>query len=202
MGDPQQDNKERLLDVATDLFSSRGFKGTSIRDIASEMGMSISNIYHYFGNKDGLLLEILKRSSVSVATALKEVSQRDLEPFARFKLLLRTHVNLCAEHWKANKIFFLDEEHLSPEGVEINLRIQREVFDIYVNELNTLKKLGIVKGEHLSILAFNILGVINWQLRWYRPKGRLSLAQVADEIISFVLYGITATEKAGDSAKK
>jgi TetR/AcrR family transcriptional regulator, cholesterol catabolism regulator len=197
MGDAKQANKERLLDVAIDLFSSKGFAGTSIRDIAREMGMSISNIYHYFGNKNGLLLEVLKRASIDVVTSLRAVSEKDMEPFDRFKIILKTHVSLCAEHWKESKIFLLDEEHLTPEGVEINMRIQREVFDIYFNELNNLKKLGIVKSESLNIMAFNILGVINWQLRWYRPKGRLSISEVTDEVVSFILYGITGAADIG-----
>ena len=51
-------SKDRIIDVAVDLFSKRGFKGTSIRDIASAAEISIPNIYHYFGNKEGLLLAI------------------------------------------------------------------------------------------------------------------------------------------------
>lgn len=197
MGDPQQANRERLLDVAIDLFSTKGFKGTSIRDIAREMDMSISNIYHYFGNKNGLLLEILKRSSIDVKNALRAVTEKDLDPFERFKLLLKTHVSLCAEHWKESKIFLMDEEHLTPEGIEINLQIQREVFDIYIKELKILKQSSLVKSTSLSILAFNILGVVNWQLRWYRPEGRLSISEVAEEVVSFVLYGITGAEAVG-----
>lgn len=199
MDSPQQDSKERLLDVATDLFSSKGFKGTSIRDIAIEMGMSTANLYYHYKNKDALLLAIIERTSVTIVKALRELSKKDLDPFYKFKLLLKTHINFCAKHWKESKIFLLDEELLSTEGFEMNLRIQREVFEIYVNALKELKREGIVKADNLSILAFNILGVINWQLRWYRPEGRLSLDRVADEIVSFILYGITGAATGGDN---
>ncbi len=57
------ENKDKLLKTAIDLFAAKGFKGTSIRDIAQAMGMSISNIYHYFGSKEGLMLAILENSS-------------------------------------------------------------------------------------------------------------------------------------------
>jgi AcrR family transcriptional regulator len=191
MADPQHLNKERLLDVATDLFSSRGYRGTSIRDIARAMDMSISNIYHYFGNKDGLLLAILQRSSDHVVNTLRDVTLKELDPLAKFKLLLTAHIHLCADHWKSANVFFLNEEHLSAEGVKINQRIQREVLEIYMKALKSLEEEGIIRGRELKVLAFNILGVINWQLRWYRPGGRLSLEAVVDQIISFVLYGIT-----------
>jgi AcrR family transcriptional regulator len=201
MGDPQQVNKERLLDVATDLFSARGYRGTSIRDIARAMDMSISNIYHYFGNKDGLLLAILQRSSEKVVNTLRDVSLKELEPLTMFKLLLSSHIHLCAENWKSSMVFFLNEEHLSAEGVEINQRIQREVLEIYMKGLRSLAESGIVQCRDLKVLAFNILGVINWQLKWYRPGGRLSLEEVVDEIISFVLYGITGSAGAAGHRK-
>lgn len=202
MGASQQVNKERLLDVATDLFSARGYRGTSIRDIACAMDMSISNIYHYFGNKDGLLLAILQRSSEKVVNTLREVSSKELEPLDKLKLLLISHIHLCAEHGKSARVFFLNEEHLSAEGVEINQRIQRDVLEIYMKTLRSLEKIGIVRCRDLKVLAFNILGVINWQLRWYRPGGRLGLDEVADEMISFVIYGITGPAGAQGCAER
>lgn len=43
----REGSKDKIIEVAIDLFSTMGFKGTSISDIANAMGMSISNIYYY-----------------------------------------------------------------------------------------------------------------------------------------------------------
>ena len=185
-----QTSKEKLIEVAIDLFSVNGFKGTSIRDIAKEMGMSISNIYHYFGSKEGLWLAILEHSGTEVFEKLREVSGREMEPLARFKLLIETHIERSHYHLKEAKIFFIDEEHLTPEGNRINKRIQRQILDIYRKELRGLEASGYVSGRSLGILALNVLGVINWHLRWYRPEGPMSLEDIAKEIVSFVMHGI------------
>lgn len=189
MTEPQT-NKEKLIQVAIDLFSLKGFKGTSIRDIANEMGMSISNIYHYFGSKEGLWLAILEHSATGVLEKLREVSEREIDPLERFKLLVETHVGRSKYHRKEAKIFFIDEEHLTEEGNKINQKIQREILDIYLKELRILEEMGYLKCRSLKILAFNILGVINWHLRWYRPDGPLSLEEVSQDIVSFVMHGI------------
>jgi AcrR family transcriptional regulator len=185
-----QKSKDRIIRVAIDLFSTKGFKGTSVRDIANAMSMSISNIYHYFGNKEGLWLAILEHSAKGIVEKLHEVSKLDIEPMARFKLLMETHINLSKFHRKEAKIFFIDEEHLTTKGNKINQKIQREILDIYINELRNLEAMGYVNCRSLTVLAFNILGVINWHLRWYRPKGVLSLEEVSQEIVSFVMHGI------------
>ncbi|MBI5602206.1 MAG: TetR/AcrR family transcriptional regulator [Deltaproteobacteria bacterium] len=184
------EGKEKLLKTAIDLFAAKGFRGTSIRDIAQAMGMSISNIYHYFGSKEGLLLAILEESSQRLVYRLKEITQKDMEPLERFELLLETHIRISEARMNEAKIFSLDEEHLSPEGNKVNRQIQREILNIYLGELKTLKKSGHIHSRNLTVLAFNIFGTINWLLRWYRTDGALTLEQICREIISFILYGV------------
>jgi AcrR family transcriptional regulator len=124
------------MGVATNLFASRGFRGTSIRGIARAMDMSISNIYHYFGNKEGLLLEILKHASAILIERLHKVGEKDMEPMDRFRLLIHSHLCFSMEYVGASKIFSLDDEQLKPEGREINFKIQREIFNIYKRQIN------------------------------------------------------------------
>jgi AcrR family transcriptional regulator len=185
-------NKDKILEVSLDLFAAKGFRGTSIRDIANAVGISISNIYHYFGNKEGVLLAILQRSAEDIAAKLHQVSDSDIEPLERFKRLVSTHVKLAVsrESVKEGKIFFLDEEHLSTEGNEINLQLQRQILGIYLRELRTLQSLGHIRPKSLTVMAFNVLAVINWCLRWYRPDGPMSLEDVSEEVVTFVLHGV------------
>ena len=71
--------------------------------------------------------------------------------------------------------------------------------DIYLKELDTLKKQECIECRSLTILAFNILGLINWRMRWYRPDGPLSFEETVEEILSFVLHGMLRSDS---SARK
>jgi len=184
------ETREQVIKAAIDLFSTKGFNGTSIRAIANAMGMSISNIYHYFVSKEGLMLAILEQSSKRLLETLHQISEKDMDPLDRLKLLIESHVRLSEVFRKESKIFFIDEDHLSPEGNEKNRQNQREILNIYLKELQALKELGYLSSRNLMILAFNILGVINWQLKWYRPEGPLSMDEVSKEIVSFVMHGL------------
>ena len=184
-------NKGKMIEVAIDLFSAKGFKGTSVRDIARKMGgTSISNIYHYFGNKEGLWLAILEQSGRRILENIQKVAELEMEPLARFRLLLETHISQSKHHTKESNIFFLSEEDLTPAGNEINRQIQRQFLDIYIKQLRTLEAMGYVKCRSTTVMAFNILGVINWQLRWFRLNGVLSLEEISEEIVSFIMHGI------------
>ncbi len=178
------------MDTAIDLFAEKGFSGTSIRDIANAMGVSASSIYHFFGNKEGLWVAILRYSVEELPAQLREVCQLDMDPVERFELLVRTHLKYSENHRRESKILLIDEGMLSPEGQRINRKLQTEVMDIYLEQLQFLKDIGYIQTPHLKVAAFNIFGVLNWVLRWYRPGGKLGEAATYDEVINFIMQGL------------
>ena len=52
-------SKERLIDTALELFSLKGYTGTTVKDIAKEAGVTDGLIYHYFSSKEELLHAVL-----------------------------------------------------------------------------------------------------------------------------------------------
>jgi len=54
------DTKHKIIKVATTLFSEYGYKGTSVRNIASEIGIKQSALYNHFKNKEEIFLEVSK----------------------------------------------------------------------------------------------------------------------------------------------
>ena len=187
-------NRDKIFRTAISLFSAKGFRGTSIRDIANAMQISISNIYHHFGNKEGLLVAILEHSSKRLIDDLKKVADEVLPPRDKLEKLVETHIRLAGTYTAETKIFFLDEEHLSEEGDKINRRIQREIYGFYKKVLREMDDAGLIHYRSTTILAFNIIGVINWQLRWYRPDGPLPVEQIVDEIVAFIMNGVLGAE--------
>lgn len=192
---------KKLIDVAIDLFSRKGFKGTSIRDIAAEMGMTTSNIYHYFGTKAGVLSAIGRQTLEPIIREFRRISSLDLPPLDRFTLLLRTHLIYMDAHRKESKIFSLSEEALSSGKNDLNKKFHKETFLIYRSEIERLLSSMGRKGDS-TIAAFNTLGTIIWFLRWYRPGGRNSLEEVINTIIEYVLHGIIGDCPPGGKASK
>ena len=146
---------QKMLDVALALFAENGYKGTSIRQIAKMTGMTISNIYYYFGNKEGLLYAILENATNRIVEELRAVVNCDLEPLPRFKLLVKTHFRSLLEvHRKEAKILFLDEESLS----RFSKQFQLDILNMYRRELKELQSLGFIEQRSVTLLAFNIFG--------------------------------------------
>lgn len=190
----EPETKDRLLEVAIDFFATRGYVGTSIRDIAGAMGMSISSIYHYYGSKEGILLALFEQSAARLLENLEQVAGLRIDPLERFELLLRTNLTLSGRFQNEAKVYTIDKEQFPPEAQERTRLVQREILRIYIEQLKALDEVGLLASGDLTVLAFNILGVINWPLRWYRDGGRYTFASLVDEIVPFILRGTLKPE--------
>lgn len=182
--------REELVEVAVELFARNGFAGTSIRDIADAVGRSVSNVYHYFENKEALWLAILERSVKALPGRLRGAIDGVSEPRARIAALVREHLDVSEQYRRESRIFFIDEERLSASGNKANKRIQREILTIYVAELEGLRAAGLLADGDIRITAFNMLGVINWYLRWSKPSAsQAKREQTVDQVLAFILRG-------------
>jgi len=61
---PAEGVRDRLLDVAEELFAERGFEGTSVRELAGAAGCNIASVNYYFGAKEKLYEEVWRRHMV------------------------------------------------------------------------------------------------------------------------------------------
>jgi TetR/AcrR family transcriptional regulator, cholesterol catabolism regulator len=189
-GEISRETARRLIEVAIDLFSRKGFKGTSIRDIAAEMGMTSSNIYHHFGTKEGVLRAIERQTLEPITREFRRISSLDLPPLDRFSMLIRAHLAYLNQHRKESLIFStINEETFPADRKDLNKKFQTETFFIYRSEIErVLSSMG--KQGNSTVAAFSTLGSIIWFLRWYRPQGENSFDEVANSIIKYILYGI------------
>ncbi len=55
---PEVSTRDRILDIALDLFTEKGFDGTSLREIAERMGMTKAALYYHFASKDDILMAL------------------------------------------------------------------------------------------------------------------------------------------------
>jgi AcrR family transcriptional regulator len=67
------DTRERILDVAQELFTRHGYDKTSLRDIAERLGITKAALYYYFERKEDILLELHLRLHAMGTTLLDEL---------------------------------------------------------------------------------------------------------------------------------
>ena len=80
--------REAILDAAEKLFAERGFAGTSVRDIVRDSESSPPSLYHFFGSKENLLVELVADRYASYCDALEDHLSAAKTPFDVCKELI------------------------------------------------------------------------------------------------------------------
>ena len=70
------DTQQRIVDAAIEVFGARGFTAATMADIVEHSGASIGSIYHHFGGKKELFLEIFERLSSDVERRIEEAARQ------------------------------------------------------------------------------------------------------------------------------
>ncbi|OBK73852.1 TetR/AcrR family transcriptional regulator [Mycobacterium sp. 1274761.0] len=98
--------QQRILDAATDIFSTRGFSAATMADIVGRSGASIGSIYHHFGGKKELFLAIYDRLSADVELRLAAATDdaASLDSQQAFALHTRAYLNAIWQNRRAAKV--------------------------------------------------------------------------------------------------
>ena len=184
--------RERIIEEAVKLFYARGFTGTTLDDIAAELGVTKPFIYTHFRSKVELLAALCKPT---IELSLAAVENAAREPGSPSRRLYRavvdfTHVVLSRQPNIA--IYFREEKNLAADALaEINAL--RKKFDRVLSELLAE---GVAAGDFriadVNLTALAIGGMISWAYTWHRPGGRLKLEDMCARMADLALQMVGA----------
>ena len=85
--------KGRILDSAGKLFAQHGVNGVSVRRIAAEAGINHALVFRYFGSKDGLVTEILRRELSALKNIFTVIPEQTSDAVDNLRVLLLNFLN-------------------------------------------------------------------------------------------------------------
>jgi AcrR family transcriptional regulator len=182
--------EEEILEAAARLFTANGFAGTSTRQIAAEAGLQGPSIFHYFPTKEDLLRALADRALVRPLAVLEEIIASGEPPAVALYRVVRFHVaHMCSQP--------VDLTPMLQDG----MRLPRDRFenfyqamDRYSAGIRSLVEAGIRSGVFVDtdpvLATMSILGMGNWTVRWFRPDGPRTGAEVADTFARYALRSI------------
>jgi len=178
-----------IRSVALDQFYKHGFQATTLRDIASRVGIQVGSLYNHIKSKGDLLYDIMETIMLALLEDQRQVAQES-DVVERMRLLVYHHVRFHGE--RAKEVFIGNSELRSLNRAQrariVGLRHEYE--EMFQKELED----GIRQGKFLpvdvQVTSFGILAMTTWVSSWYSARGRLSLEQIAEIYSDMVLRGI------------
>jgi len=196
-------DRESIIRVAMDVFSRRGYEGTSMRDLAEAAGITAPSIYHHVEGKADLLREGLSAALESLYAVLDEDAMRDGPAVDRLRHVLRRTVEVTIERLPevALLVRVRGDSEVEKWAVDRRRRFDRSVERV----VEQAQAEGDVRRDlDASLVTRLAFGMIVSIVEWYRPeggrrepegpkgpRGKLSPGQVARAVEALVLEGLT-----------
>lgn len=184
-------NKRQLiLEEAAKLFKSRGFGGTSMRDLGAEVGMEAASMYNHIRSKDEILEHICFHISNTYISQLTEIEQLDASYVEKIKALIRLHIRLMVEDGAAVSVANNDWKYLTGD----QLKAFTDARQRYEKGFAALIERGIAAGElapvNVSVALFTVLSAVRWVELWFRPGRTISAEELEENIMTILLNGL------------
>ncbi len=179
--------RERILEEVLALFWQRGFHGTTLDAVAERLQVTKPFIYQFFRSKEELLVALYERGATQLLERVGQSLQGEGSPRERLRAFIHAFALQNIESQAISAVFIQEEKNLPEESLRELRRIQRE-FDATLTQLIVQ---GVEAGEFQvpdpRLAALAIAGMVRWIHRWYRPDGRLSGPEIAEEFAAMAL---------------
>ncbi len=185
--------RARVLAASVEIFGTRGYRATSMNEIAAEVGLSKPTLYHYFRNKEELLVRIYSEVLDESLRMAHETVDAAETPLAGLHALLVSRVVYTCENRELLKICFEEEDELRPDLAE-ELLVRRRAFeDVLVDALarHLAAHPGVALAMAPRVFVNLCLGAVNWTYKWYRPDGARTPAELGHGMADALLAVIT-----------
>jgi AcrR family transcriptional regulator len=184
-------DRETVLRRAIDLFNARGYDATSMSDLAAELGVGKSALYHHFEGKEALLSAALDEALDAISSALEQATAATSAGSAhdRLRAAVESAVLILAAHLPAVTLLLRVRGNTDIELAALERR--RHIDDQLAALVKEAQAEGSIRADLdpdvTSRLAF---GLVNSLTDWFRPDGPMPPDELARAITGILFDGL------------
>lgn len=183
--------KELILRSAAKVFAEKGFSSATVRDIADEADMLSGSLYYYFDSKEAMVEEVLveyldrmvRAYGIAVADAKGSTDglERLIAQALRGLVDNREHVTILQNDWHYVRLMkgIVDRQH--------------QIEKVWLDTIQKGIDAGVIRSDIDARMMYRtIMGAIQAVIRWFNPRGRVSIDQVITIQTAILVDGIRA----------
>lgn len=177
----------KLLQMAAHLFRNKGYERTTVRDLASAVGIQSGSIFHHFKSKDEILRSVMEETIRYNTALMRAALTQSTSVRERVLALIRCELqSIMGGSGEAMAVLVYEWRSLSEDG-QAQVLALRDIYEqIWLQVLGEAKNAGLIRGD-LFITRRFLTGALSWTTTWFRPDGSMNLDQLADEALILVL---------------
>jgi TetR/AcrR family transcriptional regulator, cholesterol catabolism regulator len=211
-GQPRASSRSKradILRVATAIFGRDGYEHSKWADVAAEVGIGSTALYHYFESKLHCLYVIMADALEADLAEFERITKETDDYGAAVVTILRNLYDLDEQEVMRNRVlvseqFLVGIHRDSPREEEARQLARARMRDLefaWATFLSRGMEHGAIPEADARLLTRAVLGLHNSVWHWYRPRGPLPLAQVSDFYVRRCLAVLGLPPEMADEAE-
>jgi TetR/AcrR family transcriptional regulator, cholesterol catabolism regulator len=181
------------VQLAGELFAQKGFRATTVREIADAAGILSGSLYHHFDSKESIADEILSSFINDVLTDYRTAVSSGGSPRDVLEQIVRSTSRTLSRHRAALAMLQNDWSYFAAQPRFGYLRkALNEIERIWVSQLKRGQDSGVFRADLDPRLTYRLLRDVLWIPSQWRVTGGYSIDQVAESLLRLVFNGITS----------
>ncbi|MDR6438727.1 AcrR family transcriptional regulator [Paenarthrobacter nicotinovorans] len=171
---------QAIREEAAKLFFERGYDATSLRQVASAVGLMVGSLYNHIDSKEHLLLQIMGGIIDDLLDSARKAVMIDGDEIDKLEAALAAHLTFHAE--RAQEVFIGNAELRSlSEGARQVVIEKRHEYELFLQELvEAAGRAGLADVIDAKIHVYSFVAQATHIASWFKPGGRMNL----DEIVA------------------
>lgn len=191
------DRMDEILDCAATLFFRKGYHGTSIKDIAREVGMLKGSLYYYIDSKEDVLCDIVYRVIEQGLAGVQKAIEGVSDPAEQLRRGLDQQIEVIIRNQVRVGLYLHEFNALSKRKQQHIQEARRKYQEVFVGILKQGQSSGVFVQGDPELLTNAMMGMCNWIYRWYRPGISPPLETVKRTFVGLLMGGILAASDSG-----
>ena len=183
-------DQSAVLRTAIDLFNRQGYDGTSMGDLAAEIGVTKSAIYHHVPSKEHLLAQALDEALDGLEAAIADVEgMPDASAYDRLRSVVRRSVEVLVAHQPAVTLLLRvrGNSEVELQALERRRRVDARLASLVQDAVDEGSLRTDLAPDLVSRLLF---GMVNSLVEWHRPGRGVGATELAEAIATLAFDGL------------
>jgi AcrR family transcriptional regulator len=185
-----------VLHTAVRMFLERSYGRTSMDDIATQLNITKPALYHYFRNKEEILVEIYRLGTDLIDEMLDSIEADEKPGLDKVADFIAGYIRIITGDF-GRAVIRLDDGELSKAGRKLVRGRKREID----HRLRAIVEAGVKDGSIAScdakIASFLLAGSIHGMAAWYEPAGPMKLSAITSHYLQILTAGLATGSMAG-----
>lgn len=183
---------QQILAGAAEVFRSKGYAESTLRDVAAFVGIDRASLYYYVGSKEELLLELVRGPLTDIERRIAMIAESEAPPREKLRDAIVSHLDSYERGWPESFVFLSQNLDRLGGGAADFAELAKLHHASLLRIIHEGQEAGVfTKDVEATFVMYGILGMCNWVYRWYRPGGRNTLREVGEQFASLILDGLT-----------